>query len=962
MNINYTALVYRVFLLITLLSMSALISHSANFYEDTENEEFFFYTSNPSPTIDLSIESQSNSVLRVDSILFNSESREYNFLPQEILAYESANISFNFPQNLINELAQNAVFVELEISSSSTNTQNSVKTIGDPTSFNIEYIDSTQITHYSSQKEPSKNPLSQVIVLRGNDEEITFHFNNKIVEYDISIGSQISDSASFESNILSEVPNQFSTNIQNLRPGTYPVEIFYKDIAGNENIESFEISISNPPLEISKVYSMQDSKEEYNYYFNSKFNENRIYSNTKTFDMAFETNYEASCYIEQVGEFKDSFDVNPKTEQVKTHSLSINMPSSSSMLQGMWVMCEDVRSNFREEERVYLSEKLFENKELIDFEYIEPRDDFTINTARPNGVITYTPIKLEATTNYPSVCQYSISNQTNYMSSNTSSNFLQHFKSNVLPVNEGEFEVDVTCIDKLYNTDTKILDLEIDTSQATQLVDWEPKFTASEMVDFEIEISDETADCGIITNLGAIGSNNVDDSIISPTREDGSTLFFEGVGPFSKIGENNLNLKCETQAGIIRNMNFYVTYDPVGPSINSVDLFNEEFGPTEFFSKSDYMKLEIESDSSSVEYYTVEFENSNILINSSSSSVEVEDNFSQDTSVKISAIDSLGRESNSFTKNFQYDTQAPTLSIQTGSSSSKKEVICSDSESNCAQISYGTSSIESSCLARTSYDEGDEIDIFGKNYLCVEAIDEAGNRVNLTEQVSSTSSGPFDPSVNDTDDDSENGSEDPTFENPPLNDNNNSENEGTNDFENESEDPFDPIDPAEPTEEEGFNWLLLSAFAFILLATGGGGYYAYRKGYLDQQLAKMGIATKKKGSTSSNSTTSNYSSIPRKELDKNKFQSATAQDNSNQSKYDSHINKLNSFINSTLNKDSAMFDEFEKKKETKSQNKNNLKETLIKNKAKENDEKDSFEKFHKSMNFKSEDTSNKKSK
>mgnify|MGYP006267613379 CR=1 FL=1 len=952
MNYCPKILISRLFLCVFFFCVFVSNSYSSNFYEDLENENFVYYTSNSNPQIELEIDSQSNSILTINSILYNSEPRQYTFLPQEILAFGSADVTFNFPQNLVSELRQNPISVELDISSSSSNFGNNIKTIGDPTSFFIDYINRTTIIHYSSKKDPSLKSLSQILIMRGDDSEITFHLDNKIVEYEIQIGSQINESGIFSSNILGEIPNQFTTEISTLEAGRYPVEIYYKDIAGNEEIKNFELAISNPPLEITKVYSMQDSKSLYNYYYNSKFNENKIYSNSRNFEFVFETNYEASCYIEQVSEFRDFFNANSKTNQVRTHVLNISIASTSSQKDGIWIMCEDVNSNFREEERVYLSEKLFQNRELIDVEYIESRNDFSITSARPSGVITYTPIRLEATTNYPSVCEYLISNteQSRNLDSNFSANFLRHYKSNVLPINEGEFDIEISCTDKLYNIDTTTLNIEIDTSRATELIDWNPKFSATQLVDFEIEISDESASCGIISNNRVLGSNNLEESIIQPTSQDGSMLYFNQIGPFSKIGKNeNLYLRCQTAEGIVEELNFYLIYDPVGPRVLSVDLYNEEYGPTEFFSNSNYMRIEVNSNSSSIQYYLVEFENSNITINSTSNSIEVNDNFSLDSSVQIRAVDQLQRESNNLIKNFQFDEESPNLVIELGGSSTKRIITCDDLESACVRILYGTSSIKSSCLARTQYNQGEEVDIFGKNYLCAEAIDEAGNRVNITQQVSSNS-GPFNPLG------SNNSDEDP-FTNPP------STNEDTNlstnisptnsNTSNSGEDPFTPSEPIRVPDEDEFNWVLLAAFGFLLLGVGGGGFYAYKKGYLDEQLKKMGIVTKRRNTPSSNLDvqSSNYSQIPKKNLDKNKFQSSVSQNNTNQSKYDSHINKLNSFINSTLNKDSEMFDQFEKERINKESNKKpSLKETLIRNKVKANDEKESFEKFHKSLN------------
>ena len=353
--------------------------------------------------------------------------------------------------------------------------------------------------------------------------------------------------------------------------------------------------------------------------------------------------------------------------------------------------------------------------------------------------------------------------------------------------------------------------------------------------------------------------------------------FFDNIGPFSKEGKNDqLYLKCVNDESRVSEMNFYVIYDPTPPVISEVVLQNNYYGPTTKFSKDDYMVIDFEVDSDIIEYYTIEFKNSGIKKNFTSKPITILENFSQDTSFTLQAFDKLERESKLVLTNYEFDKVNPILEIKVASSSSTRKVSCKDGFEDCVRIEYGLSSINSSCTAKTTYSNSTEIDVFGVNYLCVNGYDEAGNKVSQTVSVGS-SGGIFIPQpigdVNIT----------PTFDDEPL------EN-STPSFEDETDEDFNLTGIQIPDSQDEFNWVLLSAFAFILLLVGTGGYYAYSRGYLDDQLIAMGMKKKKKQEPIIG--TDAYKPIPKKELSKSKSPQKG-------NKYDAHLDKLNDFIDST---------------------------------------------------------------
>lgn len=943
---------FTFFIAVFFLIFSMPLVNAVSFFEDTTTGVFNYYTANPNPIFEVNFESRSSQVLVINSVEFNRVNRDLPSLPMDIEPFQSVELTFPLPSDLQFDDGNSQLEVWFDIFARGVrNNSRDVEIAGDPSRFVVHYIsEQTQVTHYSSQKNTQRTPLSQFLILRGDDEFVEFHFNNPIVEYEVVINSQSVASRSINSRVLDDIPSTVRVETSQLSSGTHPVRIFAKDITGREFTQEFDLTVANPSLRITRVFTNEDDSS-LGYYFNRRFEGLDVYTSQREFALTFETNFNASCYLQRVEEFRESFNVNPITNQVTFHELPIELFDRSDVLEGIWVMCEDVNSPFREEERVYLSEEMFGQRELFNVRFLSSRDDFEIINARPEGIVTYSPITIEATTNYPSFCEFQILDSNSWQSLNTdsSSNFLNHRREGVLSNQEGEIEVVIRCRDQLFNTDTTSLNIEIDPQRPTQLVSWNPRFSSTEFVDLEIEVSDSNARCGIVSQFSQIGSNVNSGSLIEPTRVEGSSIFFNRVGPLTE-GRNEIPLRCTNSQGVIENLKINIVYDPTPPTISNVLLFNEvTTGPTEFFSNSIYMRIEVESSSEGISTYSVRFPNSQIFVNSTSSQIEITENFSQDSSLQVQAIDELGRESTIFTQNFFFDTQPPEIRVLQGDSSTTRVIECSDDVSGCYKVEYGTSSIEGTCMARTRYSNNSQIDVFGKNFICVRAFDNAGNLAELTKNLTSRTSAQDQFMPPPRDDTSPRDEFDDGFTSPIDNE--------TDGF---TDDPIDPISPiTPPIEESGFNWILLSAFAFILLMAGGGGYYAYRKGYLDKQLIAMGVIKPKKNDNSQGGVSGAvpYSQIPRKDLNSSKLSSSVA---SGANKYDSHLSKLNDFINSTIKKDSKMFDEFSKnnsKGKTQS-----FKDTLIKNQKDLKDEKESFEEFYKqnASKKKSDESSSKK--
>ncbi|MFP4402171.1 MAG: DUF3244 domain-containing protein [Candidatus Nanoarchaeia archaeon] len=936
----------KVIVFLCFFTMLCVIQFSyAQFYQDRETEEFTTYVSTVEPTIDVSITSESNRVILFERVLYNQIEQNIDEVPFELEPKESRDFVLNIPNNEKIDLLSEDVDVEIVIESiNSNNQQTSIELIGDPSSFTISYISptQTQATSYETSSTSQNINSSEPITLSNTDEFLQIDFSEPIVEYIATVDEEELSAKTFDSNFKDEIPSLIELDTSNLGPGEYSLNLQYKDIAGNELEEEFTLNVLGPPLEITRIYTKRDSNE-YDYYFNSRFPENNIYTSSKSFNIEFETNREANCYQERVNQFRETFNVEPVTTNTKEHSIPIS--EEDIVPEKNWIMCEEVNSTQSEPSRTYLSENMFDAQVLFGIVHLDEQSDFEITNFRPQGVVTSSPFTIEATTNYDSVCEYRFETKGDSYTPMDfeSGNLLTHFKEGIISSNDSENLIgDVLCVDKLGNEDSTDVDIELDTVGGVQLVSWSPKLTFKEFVDVEIEVSDPSASCEIVTNSNPRET-------IEPSSNDLGVLTFEEVGQFQERKTYDLPLECVNSEGVNYNLKISIEYDPTSPTIRELNLFNENYGPTTYFSNSSYMDIEVDDSSNSVQYYVAELSNSQIIVNSTSLPLEIREDFSQDSSVSVYFVDEAGRQSNTIEESFTFDSTPPELSIQLGSSSSKRVIECSDDLSSCVNIQYGTSSIEESCNPRTPYNNDSEIDIFGKNIICAKALDEAGNSVSITEQVSSSTGGGFNENGTDI---GENSSEEEPFD--ENDDQNESEEENTSGNESDGN-PFEEPDPVEPVEneEEGFNWILLSAFGFLLLMVGTGGYYTYSRGYLDKQLIKMGITPKHSKSLSGRSTTNSasktnnlYSPIPRKDITGSSDKSNTV--NQPQKTYDSHIGKLNDFINSTLNKDKEMFDKFDKEKNPTASKKNNsLKKELFERKKTLDEEKKGFEEFYK---------------
>ena len=239
------------------------------------------------------------------------------------------------------------------------------------------------------------------------------------------------------------------------------------------------------------------------------------------------------------------------------------------------------------------------------------------------------------------------------------------------------------------------------------------------------------------------------------------------------------------------------------------------------------------------------------------------------------------------------------------------------------QIKYSLSNSKESCTPSTDYISG-LIEVGNNKWICAWAKDRAGNEIRAKEKVSplppQSQGGSVSGEISQRDED---------------------EREEEKGEQEELDDGFETTDIDEGEDSGGGKGLIIAAIVLVVVSiSGGGAYYAYRKGYLDTQLEKFGIKRNKSlkplGKSPVRFTTGSSG-----------VSSDNKQDLKPKTKYDSHLSKLNRFIDDTLKSGQSVFDKFDKVDKGKV---NKYDDTLLKKRKNVKYSKEDFDDFHSKSN------------
>jgi hypothetical protein len=262
------------------------------------------------------------------------------------------------------------------------------------------------------------------------------------------------------------------------------------------------------------------------------------------------------------------------------------------------------------------------------------------------------------------------------------------------------------------------------------------------------------------------------------------------------------------------------------------------------------------------------------------------------------------------------------------------KINCIDSKGDCIRLRYGFADDELSCNPRISYELDESIKIRGNEVACAIGYDMSGNFGEVVKVFGSSTSGRVEFDRNAT-----------TVENPIDEPETSQEDPEEEPVEEEPlSDPFSS-DPFENIEDDSGNGLIIAAIVLMVATLGGGStYYAYRKGYLDNQLQKFGILKEhskindaiKKDEVKLNKPMNNTENSIKTPIE-------NTSNTKNKSSYDNHLNKLNKFIDDTISEGNELFDNFDGVDKGKVKD---YDDTLLTKKAGKSVSKEEFDEFY----------------
>lgn len=849
----------KLVLLIFIFLFSIIPVFSIGLYDDYGN--FVYYVSNPTPQINVTIDSMAEPVnVTTANLEINSVAK--STLVNKILNPGTSNtFSFSFDDFDFNTtLSENdeAKF-NLEILSGDGL---DAKTKGDPTNFDIRLdLKVPEIT----LPRPGKN-----IQLFEESAKLTLNFNERIIYYKAVVGSRVVKEETYSGSYIrdyNKIVDIFLTE-EMLEEGGNTLTITFRDLAGNTNSQSYLVSYRGADLDLSLVTRKEETGLKY--YYNTEylnFFNGTIYTSEEEFSMKVRTTKKAKCYYANNMLNFDTFNnALLKTETSSsdgyTHTFNVDTKTTSKI----WVACRNVAYI---DDVVYLNDVLGLKNSLVKVK--KYNGDIEITEVFPDSLLTSIPFNIDVSTNVKAVCDYTFANGAkNKLETN---GYYKHYKRDISS-QTGTFNLQVSCMDLLGEVDLVSKSLEIDPSKGVTVTNYEPMYIEKSSATLSLTLS-EDAFCKY-----SLKQERTDDFLtLKNMSGNGLSRGFSVSG--LSVGDNYVYVYCQ-KLQVVNQNTLKIIYDSIGPKIENLTFTN-------FGIKSDYVgstsEIGLYFDVASLipinmYYVEVEFENESKNFTVESNDVVINDDFNGANSVKVIAQNMLGTLSSAAEKLIRFDTEAPKVTVTL--QGDKAIITCFDAKSGCYETMYGFSKTGIDCQVTKTYSLNESVLFEGKNYICAQSRDYAGN---TQKELKALVLG-FE-------------FEEDDFENVSFED---FEEEEVEVEEEPDVDPFIP-DTNIPVDSGGGTGAVVAASLVLFVAAlGGGGYYAYRKGYLNEQLEKMGIL--KRGSSTQSSTFSNV-----KNSVVNKVKSVAKREDKSK-KYDDHLKKLNSFIDDTIDRRKNVFEGF----------------------------------------------------
>lgn len=899
------------------------------------NDEFIFATSNSNPDINITLNSTLEELFVKKAVLEIDDISSEILLNETFPAGEEVFYSFSFLDFQVNNISQNNfIYFTLEVLGRNNRP---ITPAGDRTNFQI-IIDQTPPFLIS----PNQDSFLQ---FSGDSQRVNFVFSEPIFSFRAFLNGNLV--YVFTESSLNPVFNtefEVDFDVSNLPQGGNEVVIEYVDFAGNSVTTTLNSIYQSEGLSINLLTRKEDPLLKY--FFdkdNLDFFGNSIYSSENSFNFKFQTTKPATCYYTfnraEFGffdDFSDAIKIQIGTQDNLSHEFQVDFGTGDQ--RRFWLAC---RNNEFPSEIIYLNDELgFPNQLMFFRKYQGANLEFV--SIYPTFNVSYSPIDVNVRTNEPAICDFSL-NLDLSRKLFSSQNFTSH-RSTGNDVNVGENQLFVSCFDRVGTTINRTnffhLDLE---NGVTLFIDESNLFSA--LPSFTLRgVLSETADCR--ASLNQIFDVGEFDNLPQSTLNGFNVEFL--ISPLTP-GNNDVFIYCKKDGSIF---DFFtnVIYDSSGPLLSNL-LLLKNGREVEYLLDQDSVEFRVNSSSIiPINRYVVKLigqgGEEEIIFNSPNGVINRD--LSNFTIFRIYAENILEQRSNQLEKPLLFDLEGPIVSL-IPRGEARVEILCSDTVSGCFEVFYGLSEIQRDCRPRIDY-ENDTLEVEGFDYLCVRALDRAGHETqmsfNLIDILGGNSTVPGDnqtggpgsgnipdPFGNQTQGNQTQGNQ--TQEEPPQEQNQTQTNQTT-------PTPGDDFTPNEPIEEESnLGIIILSAILLIILGVSGGGYYAYKKGYLDDQLVKYGVI-KKKPTSGGNY----YNGLDQKTV-------YGTRKNGTKVEYDDHLKRLNEFIDETLNKKNDVFDNFDssgKEIQTPTETLTNKPEDMVKDLSQAD-----FDEFYASSNKKTVD-------
>lgn len=872
-----------------------------------------FYTFNPTPDVNVSINSTGQLIVVNNSYLNVNGAQRVEYLGINLGFGEGVLLDYNLGTDFgIDSISsQDDVFFKVNVFDLENNP---VRTKGDPTQFYIRYDD--EVPYIVSPEEDS------IIGLNTQTTLFNFQFNEKIPKYNIFLNNEIiysyTNPSLFKRDFLDSFSYEF--NSLDLQEGLNSVGIGFEDFAGNRNYEEFDVYYRGEDLTVSLLTKESDSNLKY--YYNKNYPglfDGTIYSSEDNFILKVETSKRAKCFFSDSLISHDVIDnvinkVEMDSSEGLVHSIDVDVADTGSI----WVGCENIVYS---DDRAYLNSAMgIEGKLIKVKKYLGSALEIT--SALPEVKVTSVPFSITSQTNAKAICHYGFDGGTKVLMNTT--DYKSHERINVSK-DDGNYNLNFECFDVIFNKAKKTNPLTVSSDEAPDILSYSPKYTSSSSVMVNMVLTEDSLCKYSMKKESLSDFGNLTETV--------------GTGLTRKMslsnlvaGENKIYVYCQKLNNVNEN-NIKIYFDPNGPSISNITFINDG-RRSEYVRSHDELSFEFELNSiipvNKIHVKITGNNNFSLDDEISSNSANYNGNFSDAKKIRLIAENEIGKNSSPLEKNIIFDLNAPVLNFIDGGD--KLKITCFDAESGCMSVYYGFSQTLVDCQATVKYSLNSSIEKKDNNFICARALDKVGREAKSQKTLIAMFNNSDVGGINLTDQD-----DDLDF--------NETETDSGLDDEDEYDDPFNQENYT-PPRDGGSGLMVFAAIAALLVAMGGGGgYYAYSKGYLDDQLLRFGIIRKKKKGDKNEKGSSIDQSQFKSGFNNNLSKDDLNSSNLNKSRYDDHLKKLNKFLDSTIDNDGVFknFDSVDKGKVE------GYEDTLIKRKKSNNDlSKEDFDEFYSS--------------